>query len=34
MSTPDLAYWQINAKVYDDRVEEIHFITDSARNIR
>ena len=34
MSTPDLAHWQINAKVYDDRVEEIHFITDAARNIR
>jgi hypothetical protein len=33
-STSDLAHWQINAKVYDDRVEEIHYITDASRIIR
>ncbi|KFZ23362.1 hypothetical protein V502_02156, partial [Pseudogymnoascus sp. VKM F-4520 (FW-2644)] len=27
-------HWQIDAKVYRDRVEEIHYITDPARNIR
>ncbi|KIN08856.1 hypothetical protein OIDMADRAFT_188542, partial [Oidiodendron maius Zn] len=33
-STSDLEHWRLNAKVYDDRVEEIHYITDPARNIR
>lgn len=30
----DLDHWRINAKVYGDRVEEIHYIVDPARNIR
>jgi calcium/calmodulin-dependent protein kinase I len=30
----DIEHWHINAKVYDDRVEEIHLISDPARNIR
>ncbi|KFZ23289.1 hypothetical protein V502_02232 [Pseudogymnoascus sp. VKM F-4520 (FW-2644)] len=30
----DIEHWQINATVYKDRVEEIHYITDPARNIR
>ncbi|KAH8805450.1 WD40-repeat-containing domain protein [Xylogone sp. PMI_703] len=30
----DIDHWQINALVYHDRVEEIHYITDPARNIR
>jgi hypothetical protein len=33
-SKSDLEHWRLNAKVYDDRVEEIHYITDPARNIR
>jgi hypothetical protein len=36
MMTPksDIDHWQINATVYKDRVEEIHYITDPTRNIR
>lgn len=30
----DIDHWQINAAVYHDRVEEIHYITDPAKNIR
>jgi calcium/calmodulin-dependent protein kinase I len=30
----DIEHWQINATVYKDRVEEMHYITDPARNIR
>ncbi|KFY30171.1 hypothetical protein V494_08235 [Pseudogymnoascus sp. VKM F-4513 (FW-928)] len=30
----DIEHWQINATVYIDRVEEIHYITDPERNIR
>jgi hypothetical protein len=30
----DLEHWHIDAKVYDDRVEEIHLISDPVRNIR
>lgn len=33
-STSDLEHWQLNATVYEDRVEEIQYITDPARNIR
>jgi hypothetical protein len=33
-SRSDIDHWQINATVYRDRVEEIHYITDPARNIR
>lgn len=33
-SISDIEHWQINATVYKDRVEEIHYITDPARNIR
>jgi hypothetical protein len=33
-SKSDIEHWQINATVYKDRVEEIHYITDPARNIR
>lgn len=35
MSRNSLAdHWKIRATVYDDRVEEIHLITDRERNIR
>lgn len=30
----DIEHWQIDATVYTDRVVEIHYITDSANNIR
>jgi hypothetical protein len=30
----DLDHWRINATVCGDRVEELHYITDPARNIR
>lgn len=30
----DIEHWRINATVYKDRVEELHYITDPARNIR
>lgn len=30
----DVEHWQIDATVYKDRVEEIHYITDPTRNIR
>jgi calcium/calmodulin-dependent protein kinase I len=30
----DIEHWQINATVYNDRVEEEHYITDTANNIR
>lgn len=33
-SKSDVEHWQINATVYKDRVEEKHYITDPARNIR
>jgi hypothetical protein len=33
-SKSDIDHWQINATVYKDRVEEIHYTTDPARNIR
>jgi serine/threonine protein kinase len=33
-SKSDIDHWYINATVYKDRVEEIHYITDAARNIR
>jgi hypothetical protein len=33
-SKSDIDHWQIDATVYDNRVEEIHYITDPARNIR
>jgi serine/threonine protein kinase len=33
MST-DLDHWHIDATVFKDRVEEIHFISDPARNVR
>ena len=33
-SKSDIDHWQINATVYTDRVEEIHYITDPERNIR
>lgn len=33
-SKTDVQHLHINATVYKDRVEEIHYITDPARNIR
>jgi hypothetical protein len=33
-SKSDIEHWYINATVYKDRVEEIHYVTDPARNIR
>jgi calcium/calmodulin-dependent protein kinase I len=30
----DIDHWQIPAIVYDDRVEETHFVTDAQRNVR
>jgi hypothetical protein len=33
-SKSDIEHWHINATVYKDRVEEIHYITDTARQIR
>jgi hypothetical protein len=30
----DLDHWYLNATVYKDRVEEIHYISDPARKIR
>ena len=30
----DLDHWNINATVFKDRVEEIHFLNDPAKNIR
>lgn len=30
----DLHHWHINATVYKDRIEEIHYISDPVRNIR
>jgi calcium/calmodulin-dependent protein kinase I len=33
-SKSDIDHWQINATVYTDRIEEVHYITDSSRNIR
>jgi serine/threonine protein kinase len=30
----DVEHWRINATVYKDRVEEVHYITDPRRNIR
>jgi calcium/calmodulin-dependent protein kinase I len=30
----DIKHWHLNATVYKDRVEEIHFISDPARNVR
>ncbi|KUJ23328.1 kinase-like protein [Mollisia scopiformis] len=30
----DLDNWHINATVYDDRVEELHFISDPAKRVR
>jgi hypothetical protein len=30
----DLEHWHIDATVHKDRVEEIHYISDPARNIR
>ena len=33
-SKSDIEHWCITATVYKDRVEEIHYITDPARNIR
>ncbi|KAH8808784.1 WD40-repeat-containing domain protein [Xylogone sp. PMI_703] len=35
MTAPsDIKHWKINATIYEDRVEETHFMTDPARNIR
>jgi hypothetical protein len=34
MSSTDFEHWHIKATVYKDRVEEIHYISDPARNIR
>jgi hypothetical protein len=34
MMSSDIEHWHINATVYKDRVEEIHYISDPARNIR
>lgn len=31
---PDIEQWHIKATVYKDRVEEVHYISDPARNIR
>ena len=33
-SKSDIDHWYIDATVYKDRVEEIHYVTDAARNIR
>ena len=30
----DIDHWHLNATVFKDRVEEIHFISDPARNVR
>lgn len=30
----DLGHWNIEAEVFKNRVEELHFVSDSARNIR
>jgi serine/threonine protein kinase len=30
----DIKHWHLNATVYKDRVEEIHYISDPARNVR
>jgi serine/threonine protein kinase len=30
----DIEHWQINAKVFKDRVEEVHIISDPSRNVR
>jgi hypothetical protein len=34
MMSSDIEHWHINATVYKDRVEEIHYISDPARNVR
>jgi hypothetical protein len=34
LMSSDIEHWRINATVYKDRVEEIHYISDPARNIR
>ena len=30
----DLDHWHIDATVYKDRVEEVHYISDPAKNVR
>jgi hypothetical protein len=30
----DIEHWQINATVFKDRVEEIHYVSDPLRNVR
>ena len=30
----DLEHWRIDAKVHKNRVEEIHYVSDPAKNIR
>jgi len=30
----DIEHWHINATVFKDRVEETHYISDPARNVR
>jgi len=30
----ELDHWHINATVFKDRIEEIHFISDPAKNLR
>jgi hypothetical protein len=34
ISRSGIDHWQINATVYNGRVEEIHYIKDTARNLR
>lgn len=34
MQSSDLHHWHINATVYHDRIEEVHYISDPARKIR
>jgi len=32
--TSDIDHWCINASVYKDRVEEVHYLSDPKRNVR
>lgn len=34
MPSDDIDHWRIDAIVFKDRVEEIHYISDPARNVR
>lgn len=33
-SKSDIEHWRIDATIFNDRVEEIHFVTDPQKNIR